>query len=199
MKAMVTSIGCVKAMKRVSGYEDALDAARLTVHKGPTDGKPTREFRTRILMAEHSPIRHVQYWIELEIPKWVSTHFVRHKIGVEHYVSTSRPDRTGKPRGESETMVRHGMLINAQAIINISRKRLCQNASKETRSAWEDVINALYGMDAILADKCRAECVYRGFCPEIPCCGFCKTQEAAIQREAYLKGYEEYKIGSVRT
>ena len=59
------------------------------------------------------------------------------------------------------------MTCNAQAFINISRKRLCFGcASPETRYAWQVVIDALREVDPILAEKCVPECVYRGFCPE---------------------------------
>jgi hypothetical protein len=54
------------------------------------------------------------------------------------------------------------MTCNAQAFINISRKRLCKGcASPETRQAWEIVIKALSEIDPILAEKCVPECIYR--------------------------------------
>lgn len=71
------------------------------------------------------------------------------------------------------------MTCNAQAFINISRKRLCKGcASKETREAWELVIEYLKEVDHILAEKCVPECIYRGFCPEFDnCCGYCNTDK----------------------
>ena len=80
------------------------------------------------------------------------------------------------------------MTCNAQAFINISRKRLCYGcASKETREAWELVIEYLREVDPILAEKCVPECLYRGFCPEKKrCCGYVNT-------EAYKKRLEEYR------
>ena len=70
------------------------------------------------------------------------------------------------------------MTCNAQAFINISRKRLCKGcASPETRMAWEIVIEMLRKHDPILAEKCVPECLYRGFCPEIDrCCGYVNTK-----------------------
>lgn len=70
------------------------------------------------------------------------------------------------------------MTCNAQAFINISRKRLCNCASKETREAWKLVIEYLKEVDPILAEKCVPECLYRGFCPEFDgCCGYCNTDK----------------------
>ena len=70
------------------------------------------------------------------------------------------------------------MTCNAQAFMNISRKRLCYGcASEETRFAWQLVINALKEIDPILAEKCVPECVYRGFCPEEDkCCGYVNAE-----------------------
>lgn len=79
------------------------------------------------------------------------------------------------------------MTANAQALINISRKRLCSCASPETREAWKLVIEALKEKDPILASVCVPECIYRGFCPEFDrCCGYCNT-------EAFKKRLEEYR------
>lgn len=80
------------------------------------------------------------------------------------------------------------MTCNAQAFINISRKRLCYGCpSPETRKAWEIVIEMLKEKDPILAEKCVPECLYRGFCPEKErCCGYVNT-------EAYQKRLQEYR------
>lgn len=80
------------------------------------------------------------------------------------------------------------MTCNAQAFINISRKRLCKCASKETREAWIQVIEYLKTIDPILAEKCVPECVYRGFCPETDrCCGYVNTGTYMLQRKEYLR------------
>lgn len=45
-----------------------------------------------MLLAEHSPIRLVEYeWTWGQIPQWVTVHFVRHHIGCEKFVHTQRP------------------------------------------------------------------------------------------------------------
>jgi hypothetical protein len=88
-------------------------------------------------------------------------------------------------QGEGNDM---DMTCNAQAFINISRRRLCVGcASPETRKAWGLVIDALKDYDPILAEKCVPECIYRGFCPEFErCCGYVNT-------EAYQKRLKEYR------
>ena len=97
---------------------------------------PSAEWKKKILLAEHSPIRLLVFTVRLtDLPYWVSVHLTRHKIGVEHFVSTQRTDRTGVDREElpQGAPVDHTMVINAQALINISRKRL----------VWEEIMRDL--------------------------------------------------------
>ena len=85
------------------------------------------------------------------------------------------------------------MTANAQAIINISRKRLCSCASVETREAWKQVLAAIKEVDPILVDKCVPECIYRGFCPEfIKSCGYANTKKFQLDLKRYRStSYDE--------
>jgi hypothetical protein len=104
-------------------------------------------------------------------------HFVRHPIGVTPFVSTQRTDRTGEDRNSKrqDEPVRLQLNCNAQAMINISRKRLCHQASKETRIIWENVIKELEKIDKPLAECCVPDCVYRGDCFEFKPCGLANS------------------------
>ena len=153
---------------------------------GITDCKDecSDKLKNRLCSSEHSPLRGLIFLVEMiGIPSWVSVHFVRHKIGVEHFVQSQRPDRTGSNKDRSEMkqgeLVNHCMLINAEALINISRKRLCYKASTETREVWEAVIAELRKIEQgrFLADFCVPNCVYRGgLCHEMLPCGRLKEQ-----------------------
>lgn len=77
-------------------------------------------------------------------------------------------------QGETNDM---DFVVNAQTLINISRKRLCRCASKETREAWELVRQEISKIDPIMAAAMVPNCVYRGFCPEMRCCGFSGTKK----------------------
>lgn len=177
--------------KMATTWNRALNAARETVGKGELGNEPTKKWWAKILLAEHSPIRLVEYdfkWINLKT--WVQNHIVRHHIGCEKFVHSQRDDRRNNltnrnelPQGTPNDM---SMTCNAQSLINISRKRLCNCASKETREAWQQVKDEIAKFDPVMADKMRRECVYRGFCPELSCCGYCKT-------EAFQKELEEYR------
>jgi sarcosine oxidase delta subunit len=208
-KPFVSRMECVKP-----DWIRVVNAARRTWGKKPINHEPSDKFKKKILLAEHSPIRLLEYDFTIEnLRQWVTVHLVRHHEGCEKFVHTQREDinqeiekmtkmmmdlmyeaellRDGwKPRdymfqGEGNDM---DMTCNAQAFINISRKRLCIGcASKETREAWELVIKFLSEVDPVLASKCVPECIYRGFCPEFErCCGYANTK-------AFKQRLEEYR------
>ena len=85
-------------------------------------------------MSEHSPIRTQLFLIEMkDIPTFVSVHLVRHTVGVIHFVKSNRDDRNGEPNANRDTPVNHMMIANAQAIINMARKRLCSKSHIDTQ------------------------------------------------------------------
>ena len=173
-------------------WQAVKDAAMNTIGKD-TGKYPSCEWKHKILLAEHSPIRLLEFtFVFRELPYWVSVHIVRHWLGIEHFVSTQRADRTGVDRNNKSqnALVTHRIRVNAQALINISRKRLCTAASKETRLAWQLVINALAEKEPEIASVCVRECVYRGFCPELKPCGFSETGQFAEERLRYVKWNE---------
>lgn len=166
-----------------------------TINK--TKGKyPDSEWKRKILIAEHSPIRMIKfYWRWKDLKSWVSVHIVRHKIGIEHWVSTQRTDRTGINRDElpQGSFVNHACECDAQALINISRKRLCNCASKETREAWQAVKDKVAKCEPELASCMVRECIYRGFCPEMYGCGYDKTEDFQNELKKYRYGVDVYK------
>lgn len=173
-------------LEQVGGWKRVLNAARRTIGKRPLDKEPSDSWKAKMLLAEHSPIRLLEYdWSWSKIKQYVTTHLVRHHEGCEKFVHSQRGDRRNLleeyhvqsrdelPQGALNDM---DMTANTQAIINISRKRLCSCASKETREAWRQVIKEIRKIDPILADKCVPECIYRGFCPEfMNPCGYANT------------------------
>lgn len=78
-------------------------------------------------------------------------------------------------------------IINAEAIINMSHKRLCAKASAETREIWGKIVEEIRKCDRDLANYCVKPCVHCGFCREAKPCGFTKTDIYQILREDYLK------------
>jgi hypothetical protein len=185
-------------LEQVTSWKRALNAARRTIGKRPLNKEPSQEWEAKMLLAEHSPIRLVEYdWSWEEIKQWVTVHLVRHHEGCEKFVHSQRGDRRNLdiprdelPQGSLNDM---DMTANAQAIINISRKRLCSCASKETHEAWKQVLSAIKEVDPVLVDKCVPECIYRGFCPEfMKSCGYANTKKFQLDLKRYRStSYDE--------
>lgn len=184
----------VKLLEIKGTYEQVANRCRTTVSKGELGKEPTEKFKRKILMAEHSPIRSLVYCFKItDLKSWVATHLVRHHIGVEKWVSTQRTDRTGVNRDTAPQGAKVMMELeaNAQALINMSRKRLCTQASVETRNVMEAIKKEVAKKDPYLADVMVKECVYRGFCPEMWSCGYCNTNTFKHEVEDYRNTIRE--------
>lgn len=160
-------------LKIKGDWQEVVDDCRATVGKGSLGKEPSAKFKQDILIAEHSPIRSLGVkWRWTNIPHWITVHWVRHKW--ECFVRTQRSDRTGIPReklpqDEPQTFIGDA---NAQHLIDTWRKRLCFQASKETREYAEDFKMALREQQPELSDTLVPNCVYRGGCPEMATCGY---------------------------
>lgn len=102
--------------------------------------EPNAMWKHMILKARHSPIRYLQFSFLLEdIPYWVSMHLVRH-THAQPYVKSQRNDRQSEydrakaPQDEPVTMIWD---MNAEELMVIMNKRLCKQASEETREVVE--------------------------------------------------------------
>ena len=136
------------------------------------ENKSSKITLEKIYFCEHSPIQTQVFWIEiLGIPTFVSVHLVRHKIGVTHFVESNREDLGGNGIANRLTPVNHGMFINAQALINMARKRLCFKTHKDTRKVMEAIKNKMENIDPDLSKFMIAECDYRNSCHELKSCG----------------------------
>lgn len=176
-----------------------IKSACMTTISKEAGKEPTQEWKRKLLLCEHSPIRRGTIsWKFDEIPYCISTHFVRHHEGVEKWVGTERADRTEiKDRSQRSQMdmVPMEMEANIQAIINISRKRLCTSADPLTIKYWKAVLEAIKEYDEDIYWACVPECVRCGGCPEYKSCGYydnlMKDAEPEEQRVLKLR-YDRY-------
>lgn len=176
-----------------------IKSACMTTISKEAGKEPTQEWKRKLLLCEHSPIRRGTIsWKFDEIPYCISTHFVRHHEGVEKWVGTERADRTEiKDRSQRSQMdmVPMEMEANIQAIINISRKRLCTSADPLTIKYWKAVLEAIKEYDEDIYWACVPECVRCGGCPEYNSCGYydnlMKDAEPEEQRVLKLR-YDRY-------
>lgn len=155
---------------------------------------PDSRWKLKMLMAEHSPIRCLQFYITFEnIPYFVHVHLVRHFMGLTPFVSTSRSDLTAikdRSKRKQTDLVNFSLYINAQAILNMSYKRLCRKASKETQEVWNMVRMEMMKVDPVLAVMMVPSCVRHGHCPELTSCGYANTQPYKELLEQYQNNYE---------
>lgn len=176
----------VEVLNVKGSWREIADRCNTTVGKPDGTAEPSDKWKKRLLLAEHSPIRTMVFTIKLsDIPYYASVHLVRHKFGVEHFVRSQRSDRTGTARDNlpQDAPVTHIIEANVQALIYMSRKRLCGKADPVTRHIWECVATAVKSVDPILGSVLVPECVYRGFCPEGGC-----TIDTKAYTEYYRKG-----------
>jgi len=162
-----------KINKIEGDWKDVKNKCRTTVNKGHTENESSSKFKTDLLISEHSPARLIKVnWMWDEIKSWCATHWCRHKW--ECFISTRRSDRTGIDRGDlsQNELVTFEGEGNAQNLIDTWRKRLCYQASLETREYAEDFKITLRDYESELADTLQKNCIYRCGCPEFEECGY---------------------------
>lgn len=160
-------------LKIKGDWQEVVNDCRATVGKPETGKNPSSEWKRRILIAEHSPIRDIVIkWRWPSIKSWVATHWSRHKW--ECFIRTQRSDRTGVDRDElpQSTLVSFTGEANVQALIDTMRKRLCYQAAQETREYAEDLKAAIREVEPEIAWALCPNCIYRGGCPEMLRCGY---------------------------
>ena len=182
-----------KITKIKGDWQEVVDDCRATVGKQSLGKEPSAKFKREILIAEHSPIRDIIIkWFWEAMPHWVTTHWVRHKW--EKFVRTQRSDRTGISRDKlpQDTPQDFTGEANAQSLIDTWRKRLCFQASKETREYAEDFKIELHKIQPEIADVLVPNCLYRCGCPEMSKCGFFKSMYEKDSRMASTNIQERY-------
>lgn len=180
-------------------WQEIKDNALFTIHK-ENGSYPTSKWKKDILMAEHSPIRTGRLIVNVyDVPSFVIGHFVRHNLGFTPFVSSLRSDRSDYddiPNRNTPNNMRFDG--NFQSFINISRKRYCNCASKETREVWHMIMEEVRKYEPELYFISVPECIYRCGCSEMFKCKehffgeFLKSIEDKIQLFNIDKRYELY-------
>ena len=136
---------------------------------------PDSEWRHRILEARHSPIRWLRYSFVFEgIPYNASVHLCRH-VHAQPYVSSLRNDRQKELDGDAarrDTPVNMILDVNAEELMVIANKRLCNQAAKPTRDAVKRMCELAVGVTPELEGLLVPMCEYQGgICHEMKPCG----------------------------
>ena len=152
-------------------WKRCLMLARSTQGKDDNGLEPSEDWKRRMLVAGHSPIRTLPFTIRIEgIPYYSAMHYVRHKAGCEWYVSSQRgdEDRADRRQGAEVTVI---LDCNAQALMNILAMRLCKKADKVTQGVAHLVKAAVEvqcpEFENLLQPRCHND---KTRCPEMmPC------------------------------
>ena len=157
--------------------EDWLLAKKCTlVTVGKESERPaTDRFKTGMLRARHSPIRVLPFLFYItDVPYWVSVHLCRH-IHAQPYVKTQRNDRQSdydRTKAPQDAPVDMMWYMNAEELITIANKRLCNLASKETRELVKMIFKEVIRVCPEFKDELVPMCVRNGgICYEMFPCG----------------------------
>lgn len=140
---------------------------------------PTEEWKKKILAARHSPIRTLNFCFRItNVPTWVATHLVRH-VHATPFVKSQRNDRQSdydRTKAPQDAPVDMCWFMNAEELMVICNKRLCKQASPETRKVIEAIRDAVLETNPEFEDLLVPMCYFRGgVCTEFFPCGFNKT------------------------
>lgn len=197
-------------LKIKGDWQEVVDDCRVTVDKPPLGKEPSAEFKRKMMIAEHDPIRDIEVKWKWNLPYWVAMHWKTHIW--RSRTTTQRNDRQEKynrenaPQGVPVAFIGDA---NTQHLIDTMRKRLCRMASPETRRCAESLKLALKDIEPEIADALVPNCVYRCGCPEPTACGYFRTLQLHVKNinaadiqaryDAYndmfysVKGREEYE------
>lgn len=168
-------------------YEEAL----VTVGKDSKGKEPSLLWRYKMLIAEHSPIKLVEYTIKFKsVRVWIFGHLVRH-AWLLPFIKSQRADRNGNKYNRDELpqgAPNDGDFVaNAQTLINMSRRRLCRTSDPKTVATWQKVVDEMQKTDPVMARAMVPNCVYSGFCRDVDnCCGYVNTEAYKQARADYI-------------
>lgn len=137
--------------------------------------QPSSEWKHKILEARHSPIRYLRYsFLIKDIPSNISVHLCRH-IHAQPYVSSLRNDRQDVMDGDAarrDTPVNMILDVNAEELMVIANKRLCNLAAWQTREVVREMCwkaeKATPEFEGLLVPMCV---YHNGVCHEMFSCG----------------------------
>ena len=135
---------------------------------------PTDEWKKRILRAGHSPIRVLAFYIRItDVPYWVAMHLARH-VHATPFISSQRNDRQtmyDRTKAPQDAPVNMDWFMNAEELITIAHKRLCSQASRETREVVAEICRQVVDRCPEFEGLLIPMCEYTHECYEFKPCG----------------------------
>lgn len=188
-------------IKAIDDWKLVKNCCRTSMRKEHTEKEPTEEFKKKLLISEHSPIRQIEfYWMWKGIKYWLSNEWARHKF--EKTISSQRNDRQSdydRNEARQDSPVDFVGWANEQQLIDSFRKRLCGQATDEARELAEDFKFELSKEYPLESNVLVPHCVYRCGCSEPHCCGlwfsflkWCEEQKEEIDLLSIQNRYDAY-------
>ncbi len=138
------------------------------------DENKQKEFKLKLIKSEHSPIRIGEIVVLFEnVKSFVVFEFDRHKVGCEFFEKSNRCDFSQILEDEDinrNTPIDFIAIFNMQAILNISKQRLCNKAHPEARYLWSKVKNEISKIEPELASLMLPKCKFYNVCNEFKSC-----------------------------
>lgn len=143
--------------------------ALVTVGKKPIS-PPDERWKREMLRARHSPIRYLRFSFLIEdLPSWVSVHLCRH-VHAQPYVKSQRNDRQSeydRNKAPQDSPVDMIWDMNAEELMVIANKRLCNMAAAETREVVRQMCELVIAKCPEFEPYLVPMCEYAGGCKEI--------------------------------
>lgn len=175
----------VLSITQIGDWQTVRNVARLTQGKSPIFSEVSEDFKRKMIVSRHEPLKTLNYLIIVECPQWVAMHLVRHKHSL-HFVESSRDDITGMPR-DPNRIVKYALMANPVGLMDAAEKRLCSRASDETQELMHLIADEFIVREPLLYDRLQPSCVVKGYCPEqFNPCRYIETPRYKIERQRYL-------------
>jgi hypothetical protein len=189
-----------KIIKIKGSWEEIVNDCRSTVSKPPLGHEPSSDFKRRMMIAEHEPIRDIIVKFRWEgIKYWCAMHWKTHIWpGRTNTQRNDRQDNYDRNKAPQDVPVDFTGDPNLQHLIDTWRKRLCYMADPETRGYAEDFKAELRFYEPEASDALVPNCVYRCGCPEGGKCQFFAKlvqdypNVASIDIQRRYDAYNEY-------
>lgn len=136
---------------------------------------PDNEWKVKILRCRHSPIRRLRFSFYIkDIPYWLHTELVRHNVGFQPYVKSSRDDRSNNkvprakmPQGSLVNMI---VDLNGESLMSLCNKRLCGCATKEMQELVLMIRKEVIRTNPEFTQFMVPMCLYLNKCNEFSSC-----------------------------
>lgn len=141
---------------------------------------PTDEWLERILAARHSPIRRLWFSFYIEgIPSYMATHLARH-VHAQPYIQSQRNDRQSdydRRKAPQDAPVNMIYDVNAEELITIANKRLCNQADPDTQAVVKEMCKLASAAFPPIKSQLVPMCARNGgVCYEMSPCMECKKR-----------------------